>query len=81
MAKPPNMKEKLKELPFLILLVLITFVTVIFYNDMYIVNPAVDFDQWSEFVVWALGLWFAEQSIKRFTNQPKNTDETLNSTG
>ncbi len=70
MKRPPNFQQKIQELPFLILLVLIIFVSLIFCMNM-------GEDQWSEFVVWIMGLWFGEQTIKKFSKK----DETPHKAG
>lgn len=75
MRQKPNFKEAIKELPFLILMILIIFVSFIFVMDLGEENPNIDFDQWSEFVIWALGLWFAQLSLSGFTIKNETTEE------
>lgn len=38
-------------------------------------NPAVTFDQWSNFVIWAIGLWFAEQTTSKFSGDKNETNQ------
>lgn len=79
--KPPDLKEKIKELPFLILLVLIVFVSAIFCLNIGLEEPSINFDQWSEFVIWAMGLWFGEQTLSKFSQKSTDKGETKDGGG